>query len=306
MTHDTSGITFAPAADSSPARVGDGWASSGLAGHDVLAAEVVRLAVSLIDADPNQPRKTFCETGLRELGQTMAGGQIDAVHVRRNGLRYLLVHGQRRWMAAKVMGLETISAIILAGEAPDEAARLEAQLVSNIQREALNPIDLAVAIDRLIRLTGKPAGAVAARLGKSPSHVSKLITLLLLPAEVQERVAHGELALSTAYELAKVADAAERTRLTEAATSGSLTRDAVIAETKALAKARKPRKQSQRRATRVVFRLDRQRTVAISGPELSLSYAVNWIGELLSVLTSANAGGLALADVAKSLSGKLR
>jgi ParB family chromosome partitioning protein len=258
------------------------------------------IPVDLIDPDPAQPRRTFPEEELRGLGQTLAQGQIDPIHVRTIDSRFQIIHGERRWRAAKLMGLQTIAAIVI-DSPPDEFTILEAQLISNIQREALNPIDQAYAIDRLIKCTGTTAASVAARLGKSPAQVSKLLSLLLLPQGVQSQIATGKLAAATGYEIAKVADPAIRDEMTSKALKGELTRDAAAAQNKSLTKTAKSRKVVQRQQ-RAVFRWDAGPSVTVCGRELNLSLLVNRIGDLLAALTRAQADGMDITQVAKSLS----
>jgi ParB family transcriptional regulator, chromosome partitioning protein len=266
--------------------------------------EVVWVPVAEIEPDPDQPRRRFSEESLRELGATYAERQIDPVHVRRCGTGFRLIHGQRRWMAAKLVGLASIPCLIRDGES-DEAARLEEQLISNMQREDLNPIDAANSIARLLRVTGRPASVVSRRLGTSEGRVSKLLTLLLLPSELQEKVASGAIAGSTAYEIAKVGDAAERERLAQEALAGTLTRDRAAQRTRSLARGVPQRsKRIRRRLPRVVLRLGHGRSVTVMAPELSLSAVAAVIDELLHLITDASSGGLALDDLTRQLSGK--
>jgi ParB family chromosome partitioning protein len=208
----------------------------------------------------------------------------------------VLDEGELRLRAAELAGLSTVP-VLIEERALSVVEVIQRQLVANCQRVNLSPVEKARAIDQLIRESKWSAAEVAMKLGMSPAQVSKCLTLLVASPEIQERVCNGELSASSAYHITRVRDAGDRERLAARAAEGALTRDGIAAEAKALAKAPRPRRQSRQRAQRVVFRLEGGRTVAVSGPQLSLNLVLNWVGELFATLNSANASGLALEDV---------
>ena len=117
--------------------------------------------IDAIDANPLQPRRIFQAERLAELAQSIrANGIMQPLVVRRAGDRYQLVAGERRWRAAKLAGLEHVPVVVR--DIPDERL-LEITLIENIQREDLNPIETAVAFDRLgpgtqpVRRTDRPS-----------------------------------------------------------------------------------------------------------------------------------------------------
>lgn len=191
------------------------------------ALNILCIPLDHVIPDPGQPRKAFSEELLRGLAQTLAEGQEDPIRVRGAAPPYTIVHGERRWRAAKLAGLQTIMAIIEPDDG-DAAARLRRQLTSNSQREALNPLEEAAAVDRLMRASGRPASEVAIWLGRSPATVSRLLALLDLPESVRERVARGEVPASCAYELTKSGDADEQASLADQVAAGTLTRDGLV------------------------------------------------------------------------------
>ena len=107
------------------------------------------IAIELIDPNPLQPRRAFQPERLEELAQSIrANGIIQPLVVRREGDRFQLVAGERRWRAAKLAGVEQVPVVVR--EIPDDRL-LEITLIENIQREDLNPIETAVAFERMMR-----------------------------------------------------------------------------------------------------------------------------------------------------------
>ena len=185
------------------------------------AAGLQLLAVRLdaIDPDVDQPRTTFNEEALRELADSIRqDGVIQPIEVTQSSPgRYLIVHGERRWRAAQLAGLETIPAVVRRRDY-DEVTRFVRQVVENIQREDLNDVDRAASLLRLRKLmqeevdaarrergrsgettrdepwAGKVTWAkVGGRLGYSRQRIHQLIQLLDLPDEIKDAVRDGAL-----------------------------------------------------------------------------------------------------------------
>ncbi|MCC6857754.1 MAG: ParB/RepB/Spo0J family partition protein [Bryobacterales bacterium] len=152
---------------------------------------VARLAVDLIDPNPHQPRHVFDGNRLEELAQSIrTNGVIQPVVVRPAGNRYQLVAGERRWRAARIAGLATIPAVIQ--EIPDDRL-LELTLVENIQREDLNPIELANAFVSLAAELHLTHEQIAERTGKDRTTITNVVRLLQLPEDLQQMVADRRL-----------------------------------------------------------------------------------------------------------------
>lgn len=149
-----------------------------------------------IDPNPSQPRTEFHPAALQELADSIrAHGIIQPLIVRRKGERYDLVAGERRWRAARMAGLSEVP--IAVQEVPD-AELLEIALIENIQREDLNPIEVASALERLQQEFALSHEDLASRTGKDRSTITNLLRLLKLPKEVQFLLSERRLSLGHA------------------------------------------------------------------------------------------------------------
>jgi len=149
------------------------------------------IPIDSIDPNPLQPRRMFLSERLSELAQSIrANGIIQPLVVRRSGARYQLVAGERRWRAAKLAGNQSVPVVIR--EIPDERL-LEITLIENIQREDLNPIETAVAFDRLGRELLLNPDQIGQRTGKDRTTIVNFLRLLQLPADIQQLVAERRL-----------------------------------------------------------------------------------------------------------------
>ncbi|MAZ78059.1 MAG: chromosome partitioning protein ParB [Legionellaceae bacterium] len=138
-----------------------------------------------------QPRKVFQDDALQELAESIkAQGVIQPVVLRPSGKGYELIAGERRWRAAQIAGLHDIPAIVQ--EISDDAA-IAMGLIENIQREDLNPIEEAVALQRLIDEFEMSHLNVAEAIGRSRTSVTNLLRLLKLNPDVRTLLEHGDI-----------------------------------------------------------------------------------------------------------------
>jgi ParB family chromosome partitioning protein len=156
------------------------------------AEAIVQIPVDAIHANPRQPRQTFDLDTIEELASSLEQhGLIQPIVVCPDGSgQYELVAGERRWRAARSLGWETIRAV---ERTASEHERLELALIENLQREDLNAMDRAEAIQNLVESFGLTHEDVARRLGKSRPSLSNLLRLLDLPEDLQEMVRDGVL-----------------------------------------------------------------------------------------------------------------
>jgi len=163
------------------------------------------IALTEIDRNPYQTRTRFDEAQLAELAASIAAtGVIQPVLLRAlPGGRFQLIAGERRWLASKIAGKDTIPAILR--QVSDEQA-MEMTIVENLQRTDLNPMEQARAYDRLSREFKLTQEQMAQRTGKDRASVANFLRLLRLPVEIQGRVEAGELSFGHARALLALED----------------------------------------------------------------------------------------------------
>jgi ParB family chromosome partitioning protein len=160
---------------------------------------MLMLPVEAVERNPRQPRKRFEEKALEELAASIREhGIIEPVLVRRDGGKYRILAGERRWRAAQRAGLKEVPAVVR--EASDREA-FELALVENLQRQDLNAIEEAEAYEVLIDSYKLTQDAVAARVGKDRSTVANALRLLKLPEDVRDLVKDGKLDMGHARAL---------------------------------------------------------------------------------------------------------
>lgn len=171
----------------------------------VPADAVVDLSVGDIDPNRNQPRKKFDDDALLALADSIRhNGVLSPILVARDGRRYTIIAGERRWRAARLANCPTIPAIVRDW---DDVRRQEAALVENIQREDLNAIEEARGIRRLMEECALTQEVAAERIGRSRSAVANILRLLNLPKRIQDAVIEGTLSAGHARVLAGIDDA---------------------------------------------------------------------------------------------------
>lgn len=164
-----------------------------------LASALQQLPVDQIQRGEYQPRKHFDEAALNELAESIrAQGVVQPIVVRREGNHYELIAGERRWRAAQIAGLDSIPAVI---KDIDSQAAAAIALIENIQREDLNPLEEAMALQRLIDEFELTHMQVAEAVGRSRVAVSNLLRLLELAEPVKELVNKGLLSMGHARAL---------------------------------------------------------------------------------------------------------
>ena len=155
------------------------------------------IAIGDIDPNPDQPRRAFSEESIAQLAQSIReqGLLQPILVVPMNGGRYRIVAGERRWRAARLAGLDEVPVIIK--DVTDEQAAALA-LIENLQREDLDPIEVAEGCRQLIDKYGLTQESAAKKLGKSRSAVTNSLRLLALPEDVRRMVSGGKLSFGHA------------------------------------------------------------------------------------------------------------
>ena len=174
-------------------------------------AEMTEIELSNIIPNPTQPRTEFDEEALEELADSIRQlGLIQPITVKRDGDKYIIISGERRWRASAKAGLESIPAYI---REVDDTTLHAMALVENIQREDLNAIEISLSMQRLIEECGLTQEALAERLGKKRSTVANYLRLLNLPDEVQFAIKGGLISMGHAKAIAAVESKAKQLSL---------------------------------------------------------------------------------------------
>jgi ParB family chromosome partitioning protein len=165
-------------------------------------AEMVEIALSDIIPNPTQPRTEFDEEALAELADSIRQlGLIQPITVKREGDKYIIISGERRWRAAEKAELKRVPAYI---REVDDTTLHAMALVENIQREDLNAIEISLGMQRLVEECGLTQEALAERLGKKRSTVANYLRLLNLPEEIQLAIKSGIISMGHAKALVAV------------------------------------------------------------------------------------------------------
>ncbi|MBL8220222.1 MAG: ParB/RepB/Spo0J family partition protein, partial [Bryobacterales bacterium] len=176
--------------------------------------------IDRIDPNPLQPRTVFQPDRLRELAQSIdANGIIQPLIVRQQGERYELVAGERRWRASRLAGLTEVPVVVV-NTSNDRL--LEVSLIENVQREDLNPMEIAQALDKLHREHLLSHEDIARRTGKDRSSVTNMLRLLKLPPDIQLLLAEHRLSMGHAKALLGLSDPDLQREMAEKATAQGL------------------------------------------------------------------------------------
>ena len=174
----------------------------------------VEVPVESIRPNPYQPRKTFDKEKLKELSESIKKhGIIQPLIVRKKGLNYELVAGERRLRAARLAKLQTVPVLI---REYDEKQMRELSLVENIQRHDLNPLEEAKAIQELMKQCGYTQAQAAERLGRSRAAVANLLRMLNLPEELQAMIADEKVTAGQMRPLSALADREQQLKIGKA------------------------------------------------------------------------------------------
>lgn len=191
-----------------------GGQSTTLENTEAGASSMATLSLELIIPNANQPRQKFTDDSLNELADSIKHlGIIQPITVRPEADgNYLIISGERRYKAAKLAGLKEVPVYI---RSTQEGELLELALVENIQREDLNPIEIALSYQRLLEQTGVTQESLAQRVGKKRSTISNYMRLLQLPSQIQLGLRDGNLDMGHARALLQVRDPERQRELYE-------------------------------------------------------------------------------------------
>ena len=162
--------------------------------------QMAHIPIQEIIPNPTQPRTQFDDEALKELADSIKQlGVIQPITVKKQGDKYIIISGERRWRASQMVGISELPAYIR--EVDDENLHAMA-LVENIQRQDLNAIEIALGMQRLIEECNLTQEAMADKVGKKRSTVSNYMRLLSLPSEVQLALKEGIITMGHAKAIA--------------------------------------------------------------------------------------------------------
>lgn len=208
---------------------------------------VGRVDIGQVVPDPDQPRTEFSDEALDRLAASIRDhGQLTPIRVRWSAPlgKWVIIAGERRWRATRRAGVPAIDCVFVDGELA-RGELLAQQLIENLLREDLRPVEEARAFRELLSLNGWTGKQLADALRVPPSKVSRALTLLDLPADLQERVEAGGLPARAAYEISKLGDDAQRRTLADAVERRGLT----VADTQEAVRRRRGRQPAKGRGT---------------------------------------------------------
>ena len=184
-------------------------------------ADIMLIPVEMIEPNPFQPRMSFDSEALEELAESIRSlGLIQPVTVRRKSAdRYQIISGERRFRACRMAGMEEIPAYI---RDTNDQGMLEMAIVENIQREDLDPIEVAMSYERLIEECHLTQEQMALRVGKKRASVTNYLRLLKLPAKIQHDLKVGLLSVGHAKVLLGIEDERLQEQLCDLVIKGGL------------------------------------------------------------------------------------
>ncbi len=169
---------------------------------------VIELKINDISPNSEQPRKRFNEDALQELADSIKeNGVIQPIIVSKRGSGYRIVAGERRWRASRLAGLKVIPAIVR--DLTDQQT-MEQALIENIQRQDLNPLEEAFAMDNLMKEHGLTQEALAKKLGKSRPAIANTLRLMNIDESLQDFIRNGDLSAGHARALLAITDKEEQ------------------------------------------------------------------------------------------------
>jgi ParB family chromosome partitioning protein len=162
------------------------------------------LDIGLLKPNPAQPRMRFDDAAIEELSRSIKeAGIIQPILVVPDGEAYKILIGERRWRAAKRAGLSKVPVLI---RSVPERNQLEVSLIENLQREQLNPLEVALAYSRLVEGLGYTQEQVAEKVGKDRASVANFLRILKLPEEIQEDLQAGTITMGHAKAILSFAE----------------------------------------------------------------------------------------------------
>lgn len=228
--------------------------------------------VSRIEPNHEQPRKDFKEEQLQELADSIRQyGVLQPLLVQKRGDLYEIIAGERRWRAAKMAGIKEIPVVI---REYGKQQAMEIALIENVQREDLNPIEEAIAYQRLMQEFHLKQEEIAERVSKNRSTITNSMRLLNLVPEVQQMLMEGLISSGHARSLLALSDPEQQILLAERIIRDHLSVREVEKAVKAMGKASKEKKREKEKedeALELIFRNLEERMKSVVGTKVNIN-----------------------------------
>lgn len=228
--------------------------------------------VSRIEPNHEQPRKDFKEEQLQELADSIRQyGVLQPLLVQKRGDLYEIIAGERRWRAAKMAGIKEIPVVI---REYGKQQAMEIALIENVQREDLNPIEEAIAYQRLMQEFHLKQEEIAERVSKNRSTITNSMRLLNLVPEVQQMLVEGLISSGHARSLLALSDPEQQILLAERIIRDHLSVREVEKAVKAMGKASKEKKREKEKedeALELIFRNLEERMKSVVGTKVNIN-----------------------------------
>jgi ParB family chromosome partitioning protein len=243
-------------------------------------------------------REEFPEDGIKGLAESIreSGLQQPLLAWNDNGV-LVLIDGERRLRALRLLGATEVQVLVLR-DPVSIAEAVERQLACNLQRADLNMVERAKGISVLMKQSGMTVEGVAKKLGSSAGQITKTLSVLKLPAELQAEVVSGRLPGDSAYQLSRVEDPKRQAVLAAEVLGKRLTRDELTRKLKRIGRNDATR---QNGPSRITTMLGEGRSVTLAGKGLSLDSVIEWLEQLLARAKRAKAQSLSLETFARAM-----
>ncbi len=266
------------------------------------AGPVSELPMSQVAPNPKQPRRTFVESDLEELTESIrVKGVLQAILVRPSPDAegsFEIVAGERRWRAARRAGLTSIPAIV---RELDDRDVLEIGIVENVQRADLNAVEEAEAYKALMDRFARTQESIATQIGKSREHIANTLRLLNLPDDVREHVREGRISAGHARAFLKTADPSALAAIVIEKSLSVRDAEALAKKEKLAAKGEGKSLSEDKDVDTKALELDLQRTLGLDvdirhsngkGGEVRIKYAsLEQLDEICRLLSRPRSGG---------------
>lgn len=264
--------------------------------------QIQYLPLDRIECRP-QVRESFDEESILGLARSIQETDrvLQPIRVRRDNGAFVVVDGERRVRAARKLGLPSVPVIIEDKELC-AAEVLHRQLVLDCQKEHLTAVERAKAIQDLMHESGWSATQVAQRIGISPANVTRLLSVLKLPAEAQEQVAAGTLGTSTAYAICRTSDPDTKEALLNDVANGHVTREHVAERSRSRRSKRgKTRRRSKAHAACLVLPFGDGCSLNVVGQGVTVTLLTNWLTDLVNRIAAIEPRDMPLTDAVARL-----